>query len=186
MTLVVAIESCDGAGKSTAADRVAHMVRGHAWHHDAVRNRDALDKARAYREQRRALRGWRGAVIVADRWWLSSLVLSHVAQSTADTLASSVEFDGEHDRIVRYASAIRREVLDEIDEEASEGVRVVTVYRARRSTRCGRARHQRGAVAIGGGRYRRRSRRMSRSRRRGASTPSTQSNRLRASRLTWR
>ena len=63
--LVVAIESCDGAGKSTAADRVAHMVRGHAWHHDAVRNRDALDKARAYREQRRALRGWRGAVIVA-------------------------------------------------------------------------------------------------------------------------
>ena len=128
MTLVVAIESCDGAGKSTAADRVAHMVRGHAWHHDAVRNRDALDKARAYREQRRALRGWRGAVIVADRWWLSSLVLSHVAQSTADTLASSVALDGEHDRVVRYAAAIRREVLDEIDEEQAEGVRVVTVY----------------------------------------------------------
>ena len=128
MTLVIALESCDGAGKSTTADRVAHMVRGHAWHHDAVRNRDSLDKARAYREQRRALRGWRGAVIVADRWWLSSLVLSHVAQSTADTIASSVALDGEHDRVVRYAAAIRREVLDEIDEEQAEGMRVVTVY----------------------------------------------------------
>ena len=126
--LVVSVEAADGAGKSSCVDRVAHMVRGHAWHHDAVRNRDALDKAKAYREQRRALRGWRGGVIVADRWWLSSLVLSHVAQSTADTLASSVALDGEHDRVVRYAAAIRREVLDEIDEEQAEGVRVVTVY----------------------------------------------------------
>lgn len=128
MTLVIALEGADGCSKSTTADRVARMVRGHAWHHDAVRNRDALDKARAYREQRRALRGWRGAVIVADRWHMSSLVLSHVAQSTADTIASSVALDGEHDRVVRYAAAIRREVLDEIDEEQAEGMRVVTIY----------------------------------------------------------
>lgn len=128
MTLVIALEGADGAGKSSCVDRVAHMVRGVAFHHDAIRGRDALDAARGYREQRRCVVGWRGRVIVADRWWLSTLALSHIAQAGVDTLAASVALDGSHDRIAAYARALRQCALDERDEEQAAGVRVVTVY----------------------------------------------------------
>lgn len=124
MTLVVAIDAPDGAGKSSCVDRVAHMVRGQAFHHDTPRGLDVFAAAIAYRTQREVFTTWRGRLVIADRWWMSSLALSHAIQSTADAAQS----DEEHDRIVAHAQRLRSIALDERASEESRGLRVVTVY----------------------------------------------------------
>jgi len=124
MTLVVAIDAPDGAGKSSCVDRVAHMVRGQAFHHDTPRGLDVFAAAIAYRTQREVFTTWRGRLVIADRWWLSTLALSHAIQSTADARES----DEEHDRIVAHAQRLRSIALDERASEASRGLRIVTVY----------------------------------------------------------
>ena len=62
--------------------------------------------------------------MIGDRWWLSTLALSHAIQSTAD----AHESDEEHDRIVAHAQRLRSIALDERASEESRGLRVVTVY----------------------------------------------------------
>jgi len=124
MTLICAIDAPDGAGKSSCVDRVAHMVRGQAFHHDTPRGLDVFASANAYRTQREVFSTWRGRLVIADRWWMSSLALSHAIQSTAGAAQS----DEEHDRIVAHAQRLRSIALDERASEASRGLRVVTVY----------------------------------------------------------
>jgi thymidylate kinase len=124
MTLVVAIEGPDGCSKSTTTDRVAHMTKASAFHHDTPRGLDVFAAAIAYRTQREVFTTWRGRLVIADRWWMSSLALSHAIQSTADAAQS----DEEHDRIVAHAQRLRSIALDERASEASRGLRVVTVY----------------------------------------------------------
>ena len=124
MTLVVTLEGCDASGKSTATDRVAHMTKASAFHHDTPRGLDVFAAAIAYRTQREVFSTWRGRLVIADRWWMSSLALSHAIQSTADAAQS----DEEHDRIVAHAQRLRSIALDERASEASRGLRVVTVY----------------------------------------------------------
>lgn len=124
MTLVVTLEGCDASGKSTATDRVAHMTKASAFHHDTPRGLDVFAAAIAYRTQREVFSTWRGRLVIADRWWMSSLALSHAIQSTAGAAQS----DEEHDRIVAHAQRLRSIALDERASEASRGLRVVTVY----------------------------------------------------------
>ena len=124
MTLVVAIEGPDGCSKSTTTDRVAHMTKASAFHHDAPRGLDVFASAAAYRTQREVFTTWRGRLVIADRWWMSSLAISHAIQSTADAAQS----DEEHDRIVAHAQRLRSIALDERASEESRGLRVVTVY----------------------------------------------------------
>ena len=124
MTLICVLEGCDGVGKSTTADRVAHMTKASVFHHDRPRGLDDIAAAIAYRTQREVFTTWRGRTVIGDRWWLSTLALSHAIPSTAD----AHESDEEHDRIVAHAQRLRSIALDERASEEARGLRVVTVY----------------------------------------------------------
>jgi polyphosphate kinase 2 (PPK2 family) len=130
--LAVIVDGGDAAGKSSCVERVAafrEMRDVRVFHHRSHREGATWEEAaRDYRQQREALFTRNPPVVIAARWWHSTLALSVVLGHDADAMADAEDLDARHAVIVARARALRKIALDERDDHEERGVRVVAVY----------------------------------------------------------
>ncbi len=129
--LVIAIDSGDGAGKSTLVATLGTFTEFRSvrtFHHRSPRaGTSPEDAARDFRRQRATmlLSAQTPRFVIADRWWMSTLALSVVVGNDADAAGVS---DTRHAAITARARELRAIALDERDAHEALGVRVVAVY----------------------------------------------------------